>query len=213
MIGLPPGVAEVALFAAFVGFIGVVTRGVRRRRVFTPAETGDVPDLRTDQRVSATVRRVWRDAQQNVWLVEASLGKRRFSFCATDYAENGERYAALVGKNADFAWFALSTLAPGGAEAMQNQIKDADKVDLSTNPVRLVRAGQFANDYVVIGRILSRRDETVDDVPVTVYRTQVVRSDDLTLVLELAAERADDKRFADQSMVHGSARLFGYLAT
>jgi hypothetical protein len=114
------------------------------------------------------------------------------------------------------AVYGLATLAAGGAEAMQEQIKDLDKVDLSRNPVRLVKAGQFLNDYVVIGRVLSHRDDSLSDgTPLRVYRCEVVRTDDLGLIIELGVERDETQQgtvFPDQSMVHGSARLFGGFA-
>lgn len=212
LIGLPPGVAEVLLFVSVLGAIGITARAVRRRKPFTLPTDTDLPDLQTPGRITATIRRVYRDAGQNVWLVEASVGKRRVTFCATDYEANAARYQTATGEKADFALFGTATLAPGGAEAMREQIKDIDKVDLTKDPVRLVPAGQFANDHAVIGRILSHRSDTMSGFAVHVYRTQVARADDFTLVLELATD-ADGEPFAPQSMVHGAARLYGYLGS
>jgi hypothetical protein len=214
---LPKGVGEALLlfFVLLAGFL--VIRSVRRRHEHAaPVPTGEedaLPTLTTQQRVTGVLRRVYRDAAQGVWLAEIALGKRKFTFCATDYAAQAEHYAALVGKEADIALFAFATLAPGGADAMkeQNLIKDEGKVRITPDLVRLIPHGTFANDYVVIARVLSRRGETLDGEPLAVYRAQVVRADDLTLVLELAAQPADAP-FPDQSMVHGSARLCGYLS-
>ncbi len=212
LIGLPPGVGEVILFATVLGGIGIVARAVRRRKNFTLPTDTDLPDLQTPGRITATIRRVYRDAAQNVWLVEASVGKRRVTFCATDYEQNAERYQSVTGEKADVALFGTATLAPGGAEAMREQIKDIDKVDLTKDPVRLIPAGQFANDHAVIGRILSHRSDTMSGFAVHVYRAQVARTDDLTLVIELATE-PEGTPFPSQSMVHGAARLYGYLAS
>ncbi|GAB4455433.1 MAG: hypothetical protein OHK0029_11560 [Armatimonadaceae bacterium] len=143
--------------------------------------------------------------------MEAALGKRRFTFCAVDYEMHADRYQAQVGKQTDIALFALSNLAPGGVEAMKDQIKDFDKVEITPDLVRLIPAGDFANDHAVIGRVLSHRDDEMEGMPVRAYRVQVIRGADLTLVLELVVERDKSRPFPDQSMVHGSARLFGYL--
>jgi hypothetical protein len=209
---LPRGVPEALLFLVIVGLILLVVRAVRRRRAFAPvAADADLPTLTTGQRIVGTVRRTWRDPAQGLWLVEIGLGKRKLTFCAADYEQNAARYQGLIGKQADLALYALATLEPGGVEAMRDQIKDFDKVEVRPDLVRLIPAGQFANDHAVIGRALSHRDDEMDGLPLTIYRTQVLRGDDLTLVMELATQRSDTP-FLDQSMVHGSARLFGYLA-
>ena len=188
---------------------------VRRRGTLVGAASGaneDAPRLQTQQRVTGTVRRRRYDPAQEAWLVTADVGVMRLTFRATDYAESDARYRGLLGKPADIALFALATLERGGAEAMRHQIKDADKIDLRPDLVTLTPAGQFANDYAVIGRVLDSREDTWDDLPLVVYRTQVVRSDDRTLVLDLAVQQSGGAaRFAPQTMVHGSARLFGYL--
>jgi len=215
---LPPGVAEVLLVLVLLAAFVVVVRSFRQRhtvgaRILATPQT-DLPTVTTGQRVTATVRRVWRDNAQGVTLVEIQMGKRRFVFCPTDSGTSEERYAALIGKEADIALYALSTLALGGVDTMRDQIKDYDKVKVTPDLVRLIPAGQFANDHAVIGRILSHREDTMSDgTPLHIYRTQVVRGDDLTLVLELATDTENHSSpFADQAMVHGSARLFGYLA-
>jgi hypothetical protein len=78
----------------------------------------------------------------------------------------------------------------------------------------LAPAGEYPNDYAVIGKALSSRTDAWDDIPLIVYRTQVANTANLTLFLDLAVPRAqnDTPPFAPNSMVHGSARLFGYLA-
>src|SRR4051812_27134884 len=100
---LPPGVGESVLLLVGVFTAFLVVRAVRRRRDFAPvAPDADVelPSLTTEGRVTGTVRRVHRDPNQGVWLVEIALGKRRLTFCATDYAAQAERYVGLTGKTA-----------------------------------------------------------------------------------------------------------------
>lgn len=213
---IPPEVLAILLLAVLIGGFVLVVRAVRRRGDFAPADTdapADLPDLITQQRVSGTVRRVFRDNAQGAWLVEVQFGKRRLAFCPTDFAANGARYREAAGKEIDVALYALSTLAPGGVEAMRDQIKDIDRVTVTPDMVRLVPAGEFANDYAVIGRALSHREDSASGIPVRVYRTEVVRSNDAQMVLELAVPNVPGTApFPDRSMVHGSARLYGYLA-
>jgi hypothetical protein len=217
---LPPGTLEFLLFAVVVGAAIIFIRAISRRHL-PPAGAVEseeaIPALSTQHRVTGTLNKVIFDRVQSVWLAEVIVGKRRMTFCATDYASERERYTSQIGKSVDVALYGLATLAAGGAEAMQEQIKDLDKVDLSRDPVRLVKAGQFLNDYVVIGRVLSHRDDSLSDgTPLRVYRCEVVRTDDLGLVIELGVEREETQQstvFPDQSMVHGSARLFGGFAS
>jgi hypothetical protein len=217
--------AEILLLALVVGLALLALRAVRRRRAFvgTPGAPGtvalpaaDLPRLDTQQRVTATLHRTFPDRAQGVWLAAATVGKLRLTFCPTDYATASERYQKLLGQPADVALFGLATLAPGGVEAMKDQIKDIDKVEITPDLVRLVATGEFANDHVVIGRVLSTRDEQWEEMALTVYRTEVVRRPELTLVIDLAVARDAGGQpaapFAPGSMVHGSARLFGFLA-
>ena len=146
-------------------------------------------------------------------LVKVPLGRRRLTLCAADFAWKAEAWRAQVGRDADIAVYALSSLAPGGVEEMRDQIKDYDKVEITPDLVRLVPAGEFANDHAVIGRVLSHRTDEASGIPVDVYRAEVVRSQDLTLILELAVPKVPGTTpFLPQAMVHGSARLYGYLA-
>lgn len=134
MIGLiPPGVLEFLLFAVLVGGFILVARALRRRRAFLPVGSAvPLPTLATEVRIRATVRRTYRDPDAGLWLVEAAIGARKFTFCATDHEANAARYDALKNQPADFSLFALSTLAQGGVEAMRDQIRDIDAVDIST---------------------------------------------------------------------------------
>lgn len=208
---------EVLLLAVFVVVFVLVARAVRgRRRFAAPAAVGaaELPRVETNVRVTGTIRRTFRDPAQGVWMIVAQVGPvGRYTFCATDYDAYRERYESLVGKPADLVLFALSKLEEGGADTIRHQIKDADKLALGPNTVALTPAGQFPNDHAVIGRVVSSRPETWDDLALIVYRTQVANGPNLTLVLDLAVPREDRfVPFAPGTMVHGSARLFGRLA-
>ena len=208
---------EVLLLAVFALVFVLVVRAVRgRRRFAAPAVVGaaELPRVETDVRVTGTIRRTFRDPAQGVWMAVAQIGPTaRLTFCATDYDANKERYESLIGKPADLVLFALSKLEEGGADAIRDQIKDADKLALGPNTVALSPAGQFPNDHAVIGRVVSSRPDTWDDLALTVYRTQVANGPNLTLMLDLAVPSEDRfAPFAPGTMVHGSARLFGHLA-
>ena len=212
MLGLiPRGTLEVLLFLTLVAAFFAVFRAVQKRKQFAPppAPAEALPTLATEIRVRATPRRLFRDPHQGLWMVEASIGQRRFTFCAADYASHEEEYK-VTGQPTDFALYALATLAPGGVDAIRDRIKDIDKVEVTPDLVRLVHTGPLANDYAVIGRIISERRDTLDDDPVTVYRAEVVRQSDFTLMLDLATEPGDP--LPPDTMAHGSARLFGYRA-
>ena len=211
---LPPGVAEGSLLAVLVGAGALILRSVRRRKAFLKAAPdSELPDLTTSSRLTVTLRRVWQDGAQHAPVVEAQLAeKRRLVFCPTDHARVGARYTSGIGKPAELALFGLASLSAGGVEAMRDQIRDIDEVEITPDMVRLIHAGQFANDYVVIGRVLSWREDTWGELPLWVYRVQCVRAPDLTLVIELACPKTDDPPLPDDTMAHGSARLFGYLS-
>ena len=218
---LPPGTLEVLLFVVLVGAFIFVVRNVRNRHAVvlpgtaTPDTESDLPFLETPLRVRAAIRRVFRDPAQDALLVEAQVGKKRFVFRAADAPNHRERYEKLIGtkETADLAVYALATLAPGGAEAIRHQIKDWDKANARPDMVGLFSAGQYANDYAVIARIVSHRDDTVSGESVWVYRAQVVKTPDQELFMELAVDaELSDEPFPTDAMVHGSARLFGSFA-
>ncbi len=205
---------EAVLLALFLLLFWLAWGRIRRRRAFAPlAAVAAFPQLATEQRVTGTVRRTLRDPNQGVWLITVDVNRSRFTFCATDYERQSERYESLLGKKADIALFALATLAPGGVEAMKHQIKNIDKIEMRPDLVTLTQAGEFPNDYAVIARVLSARHDAWEEMALTVYRAQVVRQNDLTLVIDLAVAENSAAVFAPQTMVHGSARLFGYLAS
>lgn len=206
-------VLPLVLLVVLGGFGALVARSLRRRKDFiqavTPEDT-ELPDLTTEQRVALTLRRLWRDAQQGLPLVEGAgdvVGK--VVFCPTDHALKAESYKTGIGKSAEVALFALATLAPGGIEAMKDQIVDADKQALHPDTVTLVHQGQFDNDYVVICRILRVREATWGELSLVVYLAQVREG----MQLELAVPNDPTQPFLTEgSLAHGSARLFGYLS-
>lgn len=206
-------VLPVVLLLVLGGFGALVARSVKRRKDFLTSPLlgeAELPDLVTDQRVTGTLRRLWRDPKQGLPLAELGLAGRNLPFCATDLATEGERYKTAVGKPTTLALYGLATLAPGGIEAMKEQIRDADKVPADS--VLLVREGELENDYVVICRLLSQREALWGELPLVVYRAQVLRSPELSLELELAVVRQDgDTTLPNNSLAHGSVRLFGYL--
>lgn len=218
---LPPGSLEFLLFAVLVAAFVLVVRSTRRRHHVAAAlqDTGEgdaglLPSLDTQHRVTGKLRRIYFERGLDAWLAEITVGKRKLTFAVTDYPPHRERYRDLLDKEADVALYGLATLAPGGVEAMRDQIRDIDKVDVTPHLVRLVPAGQFPNDNVAIARILSHREDTLSDgTPLTVYRCEVIRNAENTLVMDLGVPLIPGAApFADQEMVHGSARLFGYLS-
>jgi hypothetical protein len=229
---ISPIVAQVLLVVVLVAATLFVLRVVSRARKRAPitqilsalpeeavaAIAEDLPQLTTQYRVSAPVTRLVPPAQLPAPpIVEIRLGKRPLQFTPVDIArpEVPERYEQAQGRPAeatDVALFALCTLEEGGADAMQSQIKDFDKVKDAPNVVRLVPTQTVAGDYVVIARILShRRDSVSEGVPVIVYRAEVIKNSDTQLVVELAVPDEGQTPFADGTMVHGTARLYGYL--
>lgn len=207
---LAHGPLEIILFVIVAAAIAFVVRRVlKRTRFAAPVVSGEeLPDLPTEVRVQATIRRLFRDPAQGAWVVEAAIGQR-ITFRPTDFTP--DTYQPLLNRKADFALYGLATLAPGGVEAMRDQISDIDKITVTAETVRLIPVVGFANDYMVIGHVVSAHEETLCGDPVRVYRTEVVRQDDLTLVLDLAVEPSASS-LPDGSMVHGSARLYGNLA-
>ena len=210
-------VLPIVLLVVLGGLGALVARSLRRRKDFLKTVTLDdsaLPDLTTEQRLTLTLRRLWRDPQQDLPLVEAGIEGGRLIFCPTDHDKNAERYKTNTGKSAEVALFALATLALGGVEAMKGQIIDADKKSLPPEMVALLHQGQLDNDYVVICRILSVREATWGELSLVVYQAQVGESSEgPPMVLDLAVPNDSTQPFlAVGSLAHGSARLFGYLA-
>ena len=230
-VGSPAAIiAQALLVALLLGVILLVVRVVRARgktrgnplSALTPDETAALsdalPQLETQYRVSTPVVRVLPAAGETALpLVELRLGRRLLIFTPVDLAKPdvAARYAAAAAKGAppaDIALFALCALEEGGADAIADRIKDFDKVKDAPHVVRLVPAQTQAGDYIVIARVLShRRDAVADDTPVIVYRAEAIKNDDTQLVLELAVPDDGQPPFADKTMVHGTARMYGYL--
>ncbi|MBC8134834.1 MAG: hypothetical protein H8F28_02990 [Fibrella sp.] len=229
---ISPIVAQVLLVVVLIAATLFVLRVVLRTRKRTPitqilsalpeeavaALAEELPQLTTQYRVSAPITRLTPPAQLPAPpIVEIRLGKRPLQFTPVDIArpQVPERYESATEKSADatdVALFALCTLEEGGAETIQNQIKDFDKVKDAPSVVRLVPTQTVAGDYVVIARVLSHRRDTVSEgVPVIAYRAEVIKNPDTHLVIELAVPDEGQPPFADSTMVHGTARLYGYL--
>ena len=209
LLKLPLGGLEFVLLFLLLVFAALVIRGVRRRNSFQLAvEPGLLPTLATETRIAGKVRRVFRNPALGLPLVEIAVGKRLLIFCPTDHDTNQKTYKAKIGKSVTVAPFGLATLEAGGADTIRDQIRDADTVEPTPDLLRFLHVGQHPNDYFAIGRVVSSREETWDDDPLTLYRLQA--APDLTL--EVATPKTASV-FADGSMAHGSVRLFGYLTS
>jgi len=234
---VPPLVLQLLLIAVIVGVVLIglraVVRARRERRTAplpelspdeTAALTAVLPRFETVQRVTAPVIRLLPPVPGSTLppVIEIRYAKKPLSFTPADFFEPGvgEQYRAalLAGakQTVDLALYALCTLAEGGADAMRAQIRDFDKVKEAENAVRFLPAQTQLGDYVVIGRILShRRDDAGDPsepVPVIAYRAEVIRTEGASLVIELAVPDEGQTPFKDGAMVHGTARVYGYLA-
>lgn len=209
---LPSEILPFLLLAVLVGAAALVLRSVRRRRAFLKASSdAEMPDLVTELRLTGTLRRLFRETAEGLPLAELGIGRHRLIFCPTDHDANAQRYRERLGKSAEVALYGLASLEPGGVEAMREQVRNADS--LSPETVALVHEGQLPNDYVAIGRVLSARDDRWGEMALTVYRLQIVRTDDMTLVLEVAVPKTEGAApLPEKTLAHGPVRLFGYLA-
>ncbi|MBC8143770.1 MAG: hypothetical protein H7Y38_20255 [Armatimonadetes bacterium] len=230
-VGSPGAIiAQALLVALLLGAILLVVRVLRGRggsrtaplAALTPEQVADLtdalPQLETQQRVSAPVVRVLPSAGETALpLVELRLGRRPLIFTPIDLQKPNAaaRYETAAAKDAppsDVALFALCALEEGGANTMREQIKDFDKVKDAAGVVRLLPAQTQAGDYIVIARVLShRRDDVSEGMPVIVYRAETIKNADTQLIIELAVPDDGQTPFADGAMVHGTARMYGYL--
>ena len=212
---LPPYVAEILLFLIVMGVGLFLARAIARRKQFQQTfDDAPIPLLSTQQRVRAQIVNLKRDPAQNLWIVQAKIGRRILLFCAADYASHHEAYQKLLADKTktDFALFGLATLEEGGVNNIKGQIRDFDKVNPPPDFVTLIAEGQYPNDYFAIANLMDARDELWDDTPLRVYRAQVVRSDDFTLVIDLGLQPENAAPLNPPLFAHGSVRLFGYLA-
>jgi len=212
-MALPAGVPEAILLLVVGGAVALVVRPVRRRKAFVRAVPEDeLPDLTTEIRFRVVVRRTWHDAVSGLPLAEIEFSGRKLVVCPVDQRQNGVRWTSLAGKPADLGLYGLATLAPGGADAMRDQIKDFDTAVKSSNMSALVRHGDVSCDYVVIGRLLSKRETAWGDMPLDFWRMQCVFAAERGVVFEVAVPRGPEAGLAEGEMAHGSVRLFAYLA-
>jgi hypothetical protein len=198
----------IALGVVLVGVGVVVVRGIRRRAAFsvTSKRTSLVPRLDVSSRAMGKVRRVLRDPTTSEPLVEIAVGNRVLVLCPADHTERADDWRLSIGKTVEIALYGLATLAPGGADTIKDQIKDADQLEITPDLLRFLRVGVQQNDYFAIGRALSHQTDSLGDDPLVVYRLQT--APDLTLDV---GTPADGKPFPESLMVHGSVRLYGYL--
>lgn len=212
-MALPAGVPEGILVAVVGGAIALVVRSVRRRKAFVASAPADeLPDLSTEIRFRATVRRLWRDAGSGLPMAEIDFAGRKLVVCPVDQAQNAARWAALPGKAADLGLYGLATLAPGGVDAMRDRIVDFDSSVKSPDMSALVRQGEVPCDYVVIGRLLSSRAAEWGEMALDFWRMQVVVAATRGVVLEVAVPCESGTGLVPETMAHGSVRLFAYLA-
>jgi hypothetical protein len=202
-----PGLLEGTLAVILLGGGVMVVRAVGRRRQFQKnAAEVVLPNLQTSVRVTGTLQRLYRDTAQGVTLATLKVGERILTFCPTDDT-TAAGYA--LGEVVSVALFALSTLEPGGfeKESVRSLVRDVPHEELTPERTVLAHAGEFANDYWIVGHMTHSRRDAWDDMELVVYnaQTQVV-------TLELAVPEAGKLPGDLPMQAHGSARLFGYLA-
>jgi len=205
---------EAVLAVFFLLLFYMVVRRVRNRRVFARvAADADLPDLKSNQRITGKLTRIYRDPRQGVWLADLTHGSLEITFCATDHEQFADRYKRQVGNRVEAALFALSTLAPGGVDALPEPARSVVGADVDPASMAMIRTGLYPNDHVVIGRVVDDRDDSWGELPITVYTVETSGRSGERLLIDLAV-RADptQDRFKAGSLVHGSARLYGYLA-
>jgi hypothetical protein len=198
----------IGLGIVLIGAGIVVVRGIRRRAAFSVTSSREslLPRLDVVSRVEGKVRRVLRDPTTSEPLVEIAVGNRVLVFCPADHTDRSDDWRLSIGKTVEVALYGLATLAPGGADTIKDQIKDADQIEITPDLLRFLPVGVQKNDYFAIGRALSHRPDSLAGDPLVVYRLQT--ASDLTLDV---ATPDDGAPFAENLMVHGSVRLFGYL--
>jgi hypothetical protein len=211
---MPPLVLESALICLVIGVGVMVTRAVKRRKQFHQ-NAADVilPTLQADTQMSGTVTRYFRDTLQGAMLVEISVGQSKFIFCPVDNAGDN---AYKSGEVVQVALYGLATLMPGGFEeaSVRSMVSDTPAEELTPDRMVMTPAGQFPNDYWVVGKVYSsREDQWEEDMPLTVYRVKTQRKGGEEFILEMAVPRENALTNALPCNVHGSVRLFGYRVT
>ena len=205
---MPPGVLEGTLVLVVLGFGLIVLRAVKQRRSFQKNASDTVlPNLQVQTQVSGVVTRYFRDTLQGMMLTEIGVGQSKFIFCPTD------NKSYTVGEKVDIALYSLSTLEPGGfeLESVKSQISDTPQEDIAPDRLVMTPAGQFPNDYWVVGKAYSsREDQWETDMLLTVYRVKTQRKGGEEFALDMAIPRETALKTPLPTNVHGSARLFGY---
>jgi hypothetical protein len=206
---MPPGVLEGALVLMVIGVGVMVARAVKKRREFHKNASDIIlPTLQADTQMSGTVTRYFRDTLQGAMLVEISVGQSKFVFCPVD---DKQEYKA--GQQIEVALYGLATLVAGGFEeaSVRSMVSDTPQEELTPEKLVMTPAGQFPNDYWVVGKAYSSRDDQwEEDMPLTVYRVKTQRKGGEEFNLEMAVPRESALTNPLPCNVHGSVRLFGY---
>jgi hypothetical protein len=214
---MPPLVLESALVCLVIGVGVMVTRAVKRRKQFhRNASDVILPTLQADTQMSGVVTRYFRDTLQGAMLVEIAVGQSKFIFCPVDSVDSGDNAESNAYKSGDtvqIALYGLATLMPGGFEeaSVRGMVSDTPAEELTPDRMVMTPAGQFPNDYWVVGKVYSsREDEWEEDMPLTVYRIKTQRKGGEEFILEMAVPRESALTNILPCNVHGSVRLFGY---
>jgi hypothetical protein len=211
---MPPLVLESVLVCLVVGVGIMVVRAVKRRKQFHKnASDVILPTLQADTQMSGSVVRYFRDTLQGAMLVEMTVGQSKFIFCPVDGGDGTNNAEYKTGETVQIALYGLATLVAGGFEeaTVRSMVSDTPQEELTPDRMVMTPAGQFPNDYWVVGKVYSsREDQWEEDMPLTVYRVKTQRKGGEEFILEMAVPREDALTNTLPYNVHGSVRLFGY---
>ncbi len=204
---IPAGALEILLFLTLLGSLLFVVSRVSRRTSYLAALTTpeDLPRLVTASQADVTIRRLFRDREQDVILAEGLFGgQRSYTFCASDFPSRSKIYEASLRRPLTISLFALASLKKD--EAASSEPGEMGAIEVP-HAVSLTASGPRPNDYHLRGRIVSHRTGDLDGQPVDVYTLQ-----DVGLPIEVAVEAVPNTgSFAHGSSVTGVVRLYGYL--
>lgn len=211
---LPPGVGEGLLLGITVLAGGFVIRRIRRRKAFTATVNTDLPQWPSNQSLTATLRRQWRDTAQDLPMVELNIFGKTITACPVDTAEHLPTYTASTGKQLDIVLYGLCTLNEGGIHAAKHLIRDIDVVSPPDNYVCVVAVQTAVNDTFVVAETRGSRDESWGELPLRVYRAIVLRGTrggDITV--DLAVPSDANAPWPSGTFAHGSVRWFCRIAS
>lgn len=211
---LPPGVGEGLLLGITLLVGGFVIRRIKRRKAFTAAVNTDLPQWPSNQSLTATLRRQWRDTAQDLPMVELNIFGKTITACPVDTAEQLATYSASTGKQLDIVLYGLCTLTEGGIHAAKHLVRDIDVVSPPDNYVCVVSVQTAVNDTFVVAETRGTRDEFWGQLPLRVYRAIVLRGTrggDITV--DLAVPSDSSEPLPNGTFVHGSVRWFCRIAS